>query len=104
MLFLDASKTFLQNLGEQAETVSDYGSSPTGYVRESGISMPYLIALKNVLKQAVPNVRSWRLNQALRLPAGTCESSAVAGGAPAILVQLLPLKVLLMGPQDPDMK
>lgn len=84
--------------------MSDYGSSPTGYVRDSALCMPYLIALKNVLKQAVPNVRFWRLNQALRLPAGTCECSPLAGGAPAILVQLLPLKVLLTGPQDPDMK
>lgn len=64
-------------------------------VRESAISMPYLTALKNVLKQAVPNVRFWRLNQALRLPAGTCESSPLAGGAPVILVQLLPLKVFV---------
>ena len=69
MLFRGAVQG-LQSLGEQARTVRDYGSSPTGLDRENAAWALHLMALENGFNQAVPNTRSWGLNQALSLPAG----------------------------------
>lgn len=96
----------LQSLGEQAGTVNDYGSSPTGHARENGVCMPHLTALENVLRQAVPDTRFWGLNQVQDASWGP---GKVAHKPPHphllwILGQLLPLQVLFLGPQDPDME
>lgn len=75
MLFLGASKTFLQELGKAG---GDCEQQPQRCDRENGVCVPHLMALEDISKRAVPNTRSWGLNQALRLPAGVCDSSPLA--------------------------
>lgn len=69
MLFRGAIQG-LQSVGEQARTMSDYDSSPTGLDRENVAWVLHLMALENGFNQTVPNTRSWGLNQALSPPAG----------------------------------
>ena len=73
--------------------------------RGDGGGGPHLMVLRNGFKQAVPNTKSWSLNQAL--PAGDLWKQILDPNphpypkCPGVLVQLFPLNVFIMGLSGP---